>query len=120
MLNNSTAHPVDSPDPGSAGFQPVSAALDRGMAISLNQHGMADNPPLCRGQTVTRPLFDEPMKVETVEANGRESWTVGLVGSKSEKFRRVILTAADLQALRLQEATATAAWPSHSTPSSRT
>ncbi|MBI5168089.1 MAG: DUF3883 domain-containing protein [Candidatus Eisenbacteria bacterium] len=51
------------------------------------------------GQTLTGPLFSEPMRVETVQPNGPASWIVGLVGVQSERFRRVTLTVADLEHL---------------------
>jgi superfamily II DNA or RNA helicase len=51
------------------------------------------------GQLLTGALFNEPMRVETVEASGQASWFVGLVGTQSERFRKVTLTAADLAQL---------------------
>lgn len=51
------------------------------------------------GQILIGPLFNEPMRVETVQPNGRGSWGVGLVGTQSERFRKVNLTAADLAQL---------------------
>jgi superfamily II DNA or RNA helicase len=39
------------------------------------------------------------MRVESVQRNGDTSWSVGLVGTQSERFRRVTLTAADLAQL---------------------
>jgi len=48
------------------------------------------------GQTFVGPLFNEPMRVETVQANGPASWVVGLVGANSERFRRVTMTPDDL------------------------
>jgi len=39
------------------------------------------------------------MRVETVQANGPASWAVGLVGTQSERFRKVTLTADDLAGL---------------------
>src|SRR5262245_56352656 len=39
------------------------------------------------------------MRVETVQANGPASWVVGLVGTRSERFRKVTLTAQQLQVL---------------------
>ena len=44
-------------------------------------------------------LFNEPMRVETVAETGRGSWTLGLVGTRSERFRRVSLGAAELAGL---------------------
>ena len=39
------------------------------------------------------------MRVETAQANGPGSWVVGLVGTQSERFRKVTLTADDLASL---------------------
>src|SRR5204862_5270946 len=44
-------------------------------------------------------LFNEPMRVETVQPNGLASCAVGLVGTQSERFRKVTLTADDLAGL---------------------
>ena len=60
---------------------------------------MSDKIALTPGQILTGPLFNEPMRVETVDAGGSTSWVVGLVGKNSERFRRVTLTAEDLQGL---------------------
>lgn len=53
------------------------------------------------GAMLTGPLFNEPMRVETVQANSPASWTVGLVGANSERFRKVTLSAADLAHLTI-------------------
>src|SRR6266496_5623345 len=45
------------------------------------------------------------MRIETVASNGSESWVLGLVGLQSEKFRKVTLTAADLESLTIQDTT---------------
>jgi superfamily II DNA or RNA helicase len=55
-------------------------------------------PPIA-GQMLIGPLFNEPMRVETVQANGPTSWVVGLVGANSERFRRVTIGVADLERL---------------------
>ena len=57
------------------------------------------------GQTLTGPLFNEPMRVETVAPSGDGAWVVGLVGTHSERFRRVTLTEADLEALTILDST---------------
>ncbi|MDQ3774057.1 MAG: SNF2-related protein [Pseudomonadota bacterium] len=44
------------------------------------------------------------MRVETVQANGPESWVVGLVGTQSERFRKVTLTAEDIGRLTIIDA----------------
>ena len=43
------------------------------------------------GQTLTGPLFAEPMRVETVQPQGVDAWQVGLVGARSDRFHRVVL-----------------------------
>ena len=53
------------------------------------------------GQIVTGSLFSEPMRVETMQANGPASWVVGLVGTRSERFRKVTLTATDIECLTI-------------------
>ncbi len=55
--------------------------------------------PPCVGQVLVGPLFNEPMRVETVQISGASSWTVGLVGTNSERFRKVAITAGDLERL---------------------
>src|SRR5216683_2927915 len=64
---------------------------------------MADSRPLREGQILSGPLFNEPMRVETVRANGPDTWVAGLVGLHSERFRNVTLTARDIQTLTIQE-----------------
>src|SRR6266542_5950198 len=63
------------------------------------------NQPIRESQVLTGPVFNEPMRVETVASNGSESWVVGLVGLQSEKFRKVTLTAKDLASLTIQDTT---------------
>ena len=55
------------------------------------------------GQVLTGPLFDEPMRVETVAAAGPDGWSLGLVGARSERFRRVTLGAAELAGLTVHD-----------------
>ena len=59
------------------------------------------------GQVLTGPLFNEPMRVETVRPNGPDSVEAGLVGQRTERFRRVTLTLVDLADLTIADAT----WP---------
>ena len=49
---------------------------------------MSTDVPIREGQTVTGPMFSEPMRVETVRSNGPGIWVAGLVGQRSERFRR--------------------------------
>ncbi len=59
--------------------------------------------PLRVGQTLTGSHFNEPVRVETVLPNGTSAWIVGVVGVKTERFRRVTLTAEDLASLTILE-----------------
>ncbi|MGB8647228.1 MAG: helicase-related protein [Anaerolineae bacterium] len=63
--------------------------------------------PLRPGQILRGPLFNEPMRVETVRAAGRETWAVGLVGLQSERFRSVTLTPRDLETLTILDTAST-------------
>jgi len=65
---------------------------------------MSEKRVLREGQILTGPLFSEPMRVETVQANGPNRWVAGLVGTRSEQFRRVTLTRGDLESLAILEA----------------
>jgi SNF2 family DNA or RNA helicase len=47
------------------------------------------------------PLFHEPMRVETARQEADGSWLLGLVGVKSENFRRVTLSPDDLANLQI-------------------
>ena len=55
--------------------------------------------PVSPGQILKGAVFNEPMRVETVQANGPTSWVVGLVGAQSERFRKVTLTGTDFDNL---------------------
>ncbi len=59
------------------------------------------------GQILTGAFFNEPMKVETVRPNGPDTWIVGLVGTRSERFRSVNLTSRDIETLSIFEVTST-------------
>ena len=52
---------------------------------------------------LTGPLFNEPMRVETVRPSGPGSVEAGLVGQRTERFRRVTLTAADIAELTIAD-----------------
>ncbi len=66
---------------------------------------MSEQTPLNYGQILTGPLFSEPMRVETVRANGAGAWVAGLVGTQTERFRRVTLTANDIASLAITGST---------------
>jgi len=59
---------------------------------------------LREGQILIGPLFNEPMRVETVRASGPTIWMVGLVGTQSERFCSVTLTSRDLERLTIHDA----------------
>ena len=54
------------------------------------------------GQVLEGDLFNEPMRVETISADGPEAWNLGLSGMQTEKFRRVRLSNQDLSKLRIR------------------
>ena len=64
---------------------------------------MPDGPPIREGQLLLGPLFSEPMQVETVRHAGPGAWVLGLVGSRSQKFRRVTLGPEEVGLLRVLE-----------------
>lgn len=57
------------------------------------------------GQIITGRLFNEPMRVETAAQIGDGTWRVGLVGTQTERFRSVTLSAADLASLTVYRTT---------------
>ena len=63
--------------------------------------------PIFEGQVLSGPLFNEPMCVETICSNGPGSWTLGLIGTQSERFRRVTLSSSDLEALNILDSSFT-------------
>ncbi len=58
---------------------------------------------LQQGRILTGPLFNEPMRIETVRSGGVNTWVVGLVGTQSERFRNVTLTTEDLEGIHFQD-----------------
>ncbi len=65
---------------------------------------MSDEHPIREGQIVTGSLFSEPMRVETVRINGAGSWTVGMAGLQTELYRKVTLTAKEIEGLTILDA----------------
>ena len=64
---------------------------------------MAGDSPIREGQILTGPLFSEPMRVETIRQNGTTAWDAGMVGLRSERFRRVTLTAEEIESLTIAD-----------------
>ena len=64
---------------------------------------MTIEDPIREGQILTGALFSEPVRVETVQANGSSAWRAGLVGLQSEKFYRVNLTAEHIATLAIND-----------------
>jgi SNF2-related domain len=62
---------------------------------------MGANASINPGQILTGSLFNEPMRVETVEVSGSASWVIGVVGIQSERFRKVTITSDDLTRLTI-------------------
>jgi hypothetical protein len=60
---------------------------------------MTEETPSLSVEILIGPLFNEPMRLETVHPNGAVGWIVGLVGTNSERFRKVTITAEDLERL---------------------
>ncbi len=72
--------------------------------MSEAERGGVGRLVLRAGQLLEGPSFPEPMRVETVREHGNGTWSVGLVGTQSERFRKVTLTAEDLAGLTVMEA----------------
>ncbi len=51
------------------------------------------------GQVLTGPQFSEPVRVVTAAGNGLGGWKLGLVGTRTQRFRQVTLDAAQLSEL---------------------
>ena len=66
---------------------------------------MSTDAAIREGQLLTGPLFNEPMRVETVRPSGPGSWEAGLVGQRTERFRRVTLTEEDVASLVIADTT---------------
>lgn len=64
---------------------------------------MTIDPAISEGQVLTGPLFSEQMRAETVRSNGLGSVEAGLVGKRTERFRRVTLTPNDIAALTVAD-----------------
>lgn len=50
---------------------------------------MSKDKSIREGQLLIGSLFNEPMRVETIRSNRPDTWVAGLVGTQSERFRKV-------------------------------
>ena len=64
---------------------------------------LSSDATISEGQVLTGPLFSEPVRVETVRPNGADSVEAGLVGQRTERFRRVTLTSDDIANLTIAD-----------------
>jgi hypothetical protein len=71
--------------------------------VSVSDQGSTEARPILEGQILEGPLFSEPMRIEAITSDGPNRWTLGLVGTKTERFRRVTLTATDLESLSVTQ-----------------
>ncbi|MCI0602504.1 DUF3883 domain-containing protein [bacterium] len=60
---------------------------------------MNEPPKVREGQILIGSMFSEPMRVETVQQSGSDTWILGLVGTQSERFRKVTLSSVELEGL---------------------
>ncbi len=60
--------------------------------------------PLREGQILTGSVFPEPMRVESLRPDGPDTWVVGLVGTRTERFQKVTLRAQDLAGVQILDA----------------
>ncbi|HXR36116.1 MAG TPA: SNF2-related protein, partial [Candidatus Binataceae bacterium] len=64
----------------------------------------AEHNPVKPGEILSGSLFNEPMRVLTVNPVGADSWELGLVGLNTQLFRSVPLTQEQIATLRRQDA----------------
>jgi len=67
--------------------------------LVIGAFAMSEVALVREGQILQGPLFQEPMRVITARLSGLDTWSVGLVGLQSERFRTVTLTPDDLAGL---------------------
>ncbi len=64
----------------------------------------ASSGPIHEGCVITGSLFNEPVRVVTMRASGDGAWVVGVVGTQTERYRKVTLTTRDLEGLSILDA----------------
>ena len=67
----------------------------------MSQKMPADSITLRECQILSGPLFDEPMRIETVRLGNENIWVLGLVGLTSSRYRKVHLPHSDLASLTI-------------------
>jgi hypothetical protein len=67
----------------------------------LSQKTQDSSGNLREGQILSGPLFDEPMRIETLRRENENIWVLGLVGMTSSRFRKVHLPDSDLASLTI-------------------
>ena len=77
--------------------------MSRAGAAESSENTLSAETVIQEGPILAGPLFAEPMRVETVRPNGSDAWGAGLVGLRSEQFRRVTLTSADISNLTIAD-----------------
>ncbi len=63
-----------------------------------------EHNPVKPGEILSGSLFNEPMRVITINPVGADSWELGLVGLNTQLFRSVPLTQEQIATLRRQDA----------------
>ena len=64
---------------------------------------MTETTEIQEGQVLRGSLFNEPMRVETVNRNGSGSVSAGLVGLRSSQFRKLSLDPAQIASLEITD-----------------
>jgi len=67
----------------------------------MTQKTQTSSASLREGQILSGPLFDEPMRIETVRRENENIWVLGLVGLTSSRYRKVHLPQSDLASLTI-------------------
>jgi superfamily II DNA or RNA helicase len=67
----------------------------------MTQKTQTSSVSLREGQILSGPLFDEPMRIETVRRENENIWVLGLVGLTTSRYRKVHLLHSDLASLTI-------------------
>ena len=73
-----------------------------------NSSPKGSKEPLRTGQVIEEgELFSEPMRIESLQLESPYIWTIGLVGIRTERFRKVRLTGEQISSLTIRSTTPT-------------